>query len=174
MKLNSIYKANDFKHWQQETEGGNPREKGNTRNEPQCTLGFSPWTHSSRLQQREVEPKQRALISMICKGGYWSSEQVKNLEFLGKGTRGKGIAEVWVGIPHGPGLKAGLHEGPANSKRPSREELLQAKSSTEVPGHSGLGEVEVLHSQSGETLLNITGIQLGSQEAHAIWIKNMP
>lgn len=26
---------------QQETEHGNPREKGNTRNEPQCTLAFS-------------------------------------------------------------------------------------------------------------------------------------
>lgn len=129
---------------QQETEGGNPREKGNTRNEPQCTLAFSPWTHS-RLQQREVEPKQRALISMTCKGRYWSSEQLKNLEFVEKGTRGKGIAEMWVGAPQGPRLKAGLHEDTTNSKRPSRKELLPAKSSTEVPGHSGLGEVEVLH-----------------------------
>lgn len=68
----------------------------------------------------------------------------------------------------GLGLMPGLHEDTANSKRPFREELLQAKSSTEVPGPSGLGEVEVLHSQSRKTMLNTRGIQLRSQEGHAI------
>lgn len=59
---------------QQETECGNPREKGNTRNEPQFSLAFSPGTHS-KLQHRE----QRALNSMPCRSKYWSSGEAAGI-----------------------------------------------------------------------------------------------
>lgn len=153
---------------QQETEGGNPREKGNTRNEPQCTVAFSPWT-PSRLHQGEVEPKQKALIPMTRKCRYWGSEQLKHLEFVGKGTRERGMAQVWVGAPHGPGLKTGPHKYTAKSKRPYRGSGPQKS-----PGHSWLGEVEFLHSQSGETLLSIAGISSDPRKAMPSQLRTCP
>ena len=44
---------------QQEAEGGNPREKGNARSEPQFALAFSPGSHQT--------PKHTALASTTCR-----------------------------------------------------------------------------------------------------------
>lgn len=84
-----IYKPNVFQHWQQEAEGGNPREKGNTRNAPQFALAFSPGSHHT--------PKHTALGIYNLQGKMEAFGAGKELEFVATGTREKGVAEACVG-----------------------------------------------------------------------------